>query len=62
MSAFNDMTKEKKAAQVLLNKLCKENDVRPFSITAKKAPWKKLVLAMCGINENKAPKKRGPKA
>lgn len=62
MSVFDEMTKEEiQAAQVLLNKLCKENDIHPFSIIAKKAPWKKLVLSMCGINEDKAAKRRGPK-
>lgn len=62
MSVFDNMSPEEiKAAQGLLNKLCKENDVPRFPITAKKAPWKRLVLSMCGINENKPQKQRGPK-
>lgn len=56
----NDLTPKQKAAQAMLNKLCEENDIPCFAITSKKAPWKKLVLAMCGIHENKVSKKRGP--
>ncbi|MBN8520650.1 MAG: hypothetical protein J0L77_01970 [Alphaproteobacteria bacterium] len=61
MSDSDNMSDEKKSAQVLLDKLCEENRIPRFLITAKKAPWKKLVLSMCGINQNKTPKTRGPK-
>jgi hypothetical protein len=61
MSDSDDMGDEEKAAQVRLDELCKENDIPRFLISAKKAPWKKLVMSMCGISENKTPKKRGAK-
>jgi hypothetical protein len=61
MSDSDELSEEEKSAQFLLDKLCKENGIPRFLITAKKAPWKKLVLSMCGINQNITPKKRGPK-
>jgi hypothetical protein len=57
MSDSDELSEEEKSAQFLLDKLCKENGIPRFLITAKKAPWKKLVLSMCGINQNITPKK-----
>lgn len=63
MSDSDDMSDEEKAAQVRLDKLCKEHNVEKFSIRddVGLVCWRNLIQAMCGmdINRREKPGRKG---